>query len=87
LVMVNPGASRAEAALPALSSWFTERCDAVIVVSNSKKERKRKLKADGKDADLIERQVCLVGCGVSGERWQWTLPWGRADGGRGCRHR
>ena len=53
LVMVNPGASRAEATLPALSSWFTERCDAVIVVSNSKKERKRKLKADGKDADLI----------------------------------
>jgi diacylglycerol kinase family enzyme len=51
--MVNPGASRAEAALPALSSWFTERCDAVSVVSNSKKERKRKLKADGKDADLI----------------------------------
>jgi len=53
LVMVNPGASRAEAALPVLSSWFTERCDAVIVLSNSKKERKRKLKADGKDADLI----------------------------------
>jgi diacylglycerol kinase (ATP) len=53
LVLVNPGASRAEAALPTLSSWFIERCNAVIVMANSKKERKRKLKAHGKEADLI----------------------------------
>jgi diacylglycerol kinase (ATP) len=53
LVIVNPGASRAEAALPALSSWFAERCAATIVVANSKKERRRTLKAQGKEADLI----------------------------------
>lgn len=52
LVMINPGASRAEAALPALSAWFTEHCRAVIVVGN-KKDRKRELKAHGKDMDLI----------------------------------
>ena len=84
LVMVNPGASRAEAALPALSSWFTERCDAVIVVSNSKKERKRKLKADGKDADLIvigggdgtiskALPSCLSSTNPS-PRYRWELP-------------
>jgi diacylglycerol kinase (ATP) len=53
LVIVNPGASRAEAALPALSSWFTEHCAATVVVAKSKKERKRTLKARGKEADLI----------------------------------
>jgi YegS/Rv2252/BmrU family lipid kinase len=53
LVMINPGASRAEAAVPALSSWFSENCHALIVVANSKKERKRELKAHGKKADLI----------------------------------
>jgi diacylglycerol kinase (ATP) len=53
LVMINPEASRAEAAVPALSSWFSENCDALIVVANSKKERKRELKAHGKKADLI----------------------------------
>jgi diacylglycerol kinase family enzyme len=53
LVMINPGASRAETAVPALSSWFSENCDALIVVANSKKERKRELKAHGKKADLI----------------------------------
>jgi diacylglycerol kinase (ATP) len=53
LVMVNPGTSRAETALPALSSWFTEHCHAVIVVANSKKERKRKLKTHGNEVDLI----------------------------------
>jgi diacylglycerol kinase (ATP) len=52
LVMINPGASRAEVALPALSSWFTERCRAVIVVGK-KKERRRELRALGKDMDLI----------------------------------
>jgi hypothetical protein len=29
LVVVNPNASRAEAALPGLSSWFTDNCHAV----------------------------------------------------------
>ena len=43
LVMINPGASRAETAVPALSSWFSENCHALIVVANSKKKRKREL--------------------------------------------
>jgi len=33
LVIINPGASRAEAALPAVSSWFSENSDATIVVA------------------------------------------------------
>jgi YegS/Rv2252/BmrU family lipid kinase len=53
LVVVNPNASRAEAALPGLSSWFGENCDARIVVTKSKKERMRELEAHGGEADLI----------------------------------
>jgi diacylglycerol kinase (ATP) len=52
LVMINPGASRAEAALPALSSWFTAHCRAVIVLGK-KKERRRELRELGKDVDVI----------------------------------
>jgi diacylglycerol kinase (ATP) len=52
LIMINPAASRAEAALPELSAWFTEHCRAVIVVGK-RKERKRQLKQLGKDVDLI----------------------------------
>jgi YegS/Rv2252/BmrU family lipid kinase len=53
LVLVNPKASRAVAALPALSTWFTENCHAVIVVSGSNKGRRRELEAHGKEVDLI----------------------------------
>jgi YegS/Rv2252/BmrU family lipid kinase len=53
LVVVNPHASRAEAALPRLSSWFAENCHARIVVAKSKKERMRELETHGKEADLI----------------------------------
>ncbi len=53
LVMINPKASRADAALPGLSSWFTENCQALIVVAKSKKERRRELDAHGKEVDLI----------------------------------
>lgn len=53
LVVVNPNASRAEAALPDLSSWFTENCDARIVVTKSKTERMRALETHGKEVDLI----------------------------------
>jgi len=52
LIVINTGASQAEAALPALSAWFTERCSAVIVTGN-RKQRKRELKELGKDVDLI----------------------------------
>ncbi len=53
LVVVNANASRAEAALPGLSSWFTENCHARIVVTKSKKERMRELEAHGEEAELI----------------------------------
>ena len=53
LVLFNPHASRAEAALPALSRWFSENCHALIVVASSKKECKRELEAHGEEADLI----------------------------------
>jgi len=53
LVMVNPNASRAEAALPALASWFRENCHAELVVAKSKKERMRELKVHAKEVDLI----------------------------------
>jgi hypothetical protein len=53
LLIINPGASRAEAALPAVSSWFSENSGATIVVAKSKKDRKRELKVHGKKVDLI----------------------------------
>jgi len=53
LVIVNPNASRAQTALPAISSWFSENCKALIVVAKSKKERMREPKANGKEVDLI----------------------------------
>lgn len=53
LVVINANASRAEAALPALSSWFTENCRARIAVTTSNEESRRELEAHGKDADLI----------------------------------
>jgi YegS/Rv2252/BmrU family lipid kinase len=53
LIVFNPNASRAEAALPGLSSWFAENCHARIVVAKSKKERMRALETHGKEADLI----------------------------------
>jgi diacylglycerol kinase family enzyme len=53
LVVVNPNASRAEAALPGLSSWFNENCQARMVVTKSSEERMRELEAHGKAVDLI----------------------------------
>jgi YegS/Rv2252/BmrU family lipid kinase len=53
LVVVNPNASRAEAALPGLSAWFGENCRARIVVTRSKSERVRALETHGKAVDLI----------------------------------
>ena len=53
LLVVNPNASRAQAALPGLSSWFTEKCQARIIVTKSKKERRRELVVHGKQMDLI----------------------------------
>ncbi len=53
LVVANPSASRAEGALPGLTSWFTEKCHALIIMAKSKKELGRVLEAHGKGVDLI----------------------------------
>ncbi|HWM32571.1 MAG TPA: lipid kinase [Methyloceanibacter sp.] len=53
LVVINTNASRAEAALPAISSWFTEHCCARIAATSSSEESRRELVAHGRDADLI----------------------------------
>jgi YegS/Rv2252/BmrU family lipid kinase len=53
LIMVNPKASRAEAALPALASWFRKNCDAKLVVATSKEERMQELEAHARGVDLI----------------------------------
>jgi diacylglycerol kinase (ATP) len=53
LVVVNSNASRAEAALPELSSWFTENCHARLVVSKSERELRRELDEHGREVDLI----------------------------------
>lgn len=53
LVVINANASRAEAALPALSDWFTENCAARIVVTASNEDSTEKLETYGKGADLI----------------------------------
>jgi diacylglycerol kinase (ATP) len=52
LVMVNPSASRAQAALPGLSSW-SPRIAMHIVVAKSRTDCMRELEAHGKAADLI----------------------------------
>jgi YegS/Rv2252/BmrU family lipid kinase len=53
LVLLNPKASRAEAVLPQLVSWFTENCHAVIAVCKSAKESELELEAHGGEVDLI----------------------------------
>jgi YegS/Rv2252/BmrU family lipid kinase len=53
LVVVNPNASRAEAALPGLSSWFTEKCHALIVVTKTDEELRQELEIHGREVDLI----------------------------------
>ena len=53
LIVVNANASRAEAALPALASWFAEHSRAHIALTASKEEFARELETRGKDADLI----------------------------------
>jgi diacylglycerol kinase (ATP) len=53
LVVLNPDASRAAAALSGLSSWFTDNCHAHIIVAKSKKELMRELETHGRAADLI----------------------------------
>lgn len=53
LVIINPCASRAEAALPELSSWFTENCHARIIVTKSEEEHQRELHDHGEEVDLI----------------------------------
>jgi YegS/Rv2252/BmrU family lipid kinase len=53
LVAVNPGASRAEAALTELVAWFDENCEVTFVTTRSQEELKKTLLRDGPVADRI----------------------------------
>lgn len=53
LVVINPNASKADAALAALSSWFTKNCQALIVVAKTDKELRQEIEVHGKEVDLI----------------------------------
>ncbi len=53
LVVVNPKASRAADALPALPGWFAERADTTFVASGSQDELKQALTEHGPGADRI----------------------------------
>jgi YegS/Rv2252/BmrU family lipid kinase len=53
LVVINPNASRAEDALAAVTEWFAENTDAVLVIAHKKSDLKKILKAHGPDADRI----------------------------------
>jgi YegS/Rv2252/BmrU family lipid kinase len=53
LVIVNPGASRAETAAEELSRWFSENASAIFVRVTSIDELKRALHAHGENADRI----------------------------------
>jgi YegS/Rv2252/BmrU family lipid kinase len=53
LVTVNPRASRAAEALPALRDWFAERADATFIASDSQDGLKQALTEHGPAADRI----------------------------------
>jgi YegS/Rv2252/BmrU family lipid kinase len=53
LVVINPNASRAEEALPALTEWFADNTDAVLVIAHKKGDLKKILKSHGPEADRI----------------------------------
>jgi hypothetical protein len=48
LILINPNASMAQAPLPAITTWFEERCNALIVVGK-KKVRAKQLKGAGRE--------------------------------------
>ena len=53
LVIVNPGASRAEAATRELSQWFSEHATSTFVCTDSVEDLKQALAAHGASADRI----------------------------------
>ncbi|HEU4475373.1 MAG TPA: lipid kinase [Methyloceanibacter sp.] len=53
LVVVNPSASRAEAALPQIVDWFEDRARATLIVAHKKDELQRILEAEGRKVDRI----------------------------------
>jgi diacylglycerol kinase family enzyme len=53
LVVINPNASRAEAALPKLTEWFAENGSAILMIAHKKKDLKAPLKTHGPGADRI----------------------------------
>jgi YegS/Rv2252/BmrU family lipid kinase len=61
LVLVNPGAARAESALEELASWFQQHCEAIFVTTRSHDHLVRALKRHG---DAIDRIVIGGGDGT-----------------------
>lgn len=53
LILVNPGASRADAALEELAAWFQQNCDATFVTTRSRDHLTQILLRHGHDADRI----------------------------------
>ena len=53
LVIVNPGASRAEARLSDLAAWFEENCEAIFLTTRSQNELREALLRHGPAADRI----------------------------------
>jgi YegS/Rv2252/BmrU family lipid kinase len=53
LVLVNPGAARAEAALEELATWFRQHCEATFVTTRSHDHLAGALKRHGPTADRI----------------------------------
>jgi YegS/Rv2252/BmrU family lipid kinase len=53
LVVINPNASRADEALPALTEWFADNTHAVLVIAHKKGDLKKILKSHGPEADRI----------------------------------
>ena len=53
LAVVNPEASRVEAALTEMAAWFEENCEAAFVTTTTQDELKNTLLRDGPAADRI----------------------------------
>ena len=53
LLLINPGAGRAEIALEDLAAWFKKKCDATIVTTHSPDQLKQTLIDQGANTDRI----------------------------------
>jgi NAD kinase len=78
LVIVNPGASRAESVAEELSRWFAARAIATFVSAGSIEELKQAIDAHGASADRI---VIGGGDGTISGAVRIALTWARSTGG------